>query len=163
METELRRYRSTLRILGTGVIAFAAWAAVKPILLLLMAPTKTADSELFQDLPVSAVMIALLIIILLIGLIIGFRIYLGFSARAEGLGKRKGKAYVILSFILFSIQVLMIISTLIYLIKTGIYGQSFAQTAASLILEISSTVTTGEMAFTAIKVKQLSAELNRTE
>ena len=162
METELRRCRSTLGILGTGVIAFAIWAAVKPGLLLLMVPSETVDSDLFQELPQNAKIVAILIILLLVALIIGFRFYLGFSARAEGLGKRKGKTYIVLAFIYFFIQVSLNISTLLYLIKSGVSDQSFAQTVTSLILEISSTVTMGEMAFIGAKVKHLSAKLNRT-
>ena len=86
MDIELRRCRSTLRIVGTGVIAFAVWAALKPFLILLMVPTGTVDSTLFQELPLSDKIIAVFMILLLEALVIGFRLYLGFSARAEGLG-----------------------------------------------------------------------------
>ena len=162
MELELRRCRSTLRIVGTGVIAFAVWAALKPLLLLLMVPEEAVDSALFQELPQIGKLIAVLVIILIVALGIGFRLYLGFSARAEGLGNRKGNAYVILAFVYLFIQVSINISSLAYLIKNGIADQAFAQTATSLILEISSTVTTGEMAFMGAKVKRLSARLRGT-
>ena len=162
MELELRRCRSTLRIVGTGVIAFAVWAALKPLLLLLMVPEEAVDSALFQELPQICKLIAVLVIILIVALGIGFRLYLGFSARAEGLWNRKGSAYVILAFVYLFIQVSINISSLAYLIKNGIADQAFAQTATSLILEISSTVTTGEMAFMGAKVKRLSAWLRGT-
>ncbi len=119
MDIELRRYRSTLRIVGTGVIAFAVWAALKPFLILLMVPTGTVDSTLFQELPLSDKIIAVLMILLLEALVIGFRLYLGFSARAEGLGKRKGKVYVVLAFVYFFIQLSVTILTVGYLIKRG--------------------------------------------
>ena len=162
MDIELRRCRSTLRIVGTGVIAFAVWAALKPFLILLMVPTGTVDSTLFQELPLSDKIIAVFMILLLEALVIGFRLYLGFSARAEGLGKRKGKVYIILTFVYFFIQISSNILTVGYLIKRGGSAQTFAQAITSLILEISSTVTTGEMAFMGVKVKRLSARLRGT-
>ena len=162
MDIELRRYRSTLRIMGTGVIAFAVWTALKPLLLLLMVPEEAVDFKLVQELPLSDKIIAVLIIFLMVAIVIGFRLYLGFSARAEGLGNRKGNAYVVLAFFYFFIHVSVNILTVGYLIKRGESTQSFAQAVTSLILEITSTVTTGEMAFMGVKVKRLSARLKGT-
>ena len=162
MEIELRRCRSTLRITGTGVIAFAVWAALKPLLLLLMVPEEAVDFNPVQELPRSGQIIAVLMILLLIAMVIGSRLYLGFSARAEGLGNRKGNTYVVLAFVYLFIQVSVIILAVGFLIKRGESAQSFTQAATSLILEISSTVTTGEMAFMGVKVKRLSTKLKRT-
>ena len=163
MEKEMRRRRSDLRILGSGVIAFNLWSLIKPFLLVLLASESlnqsAAPSTLPFALPTGNWLIVLAVLILIaIPLDIALRFYVGYSARAEGLGKRKGMAYVVIAFILFAIQVLGTLETFRQLIMTGILSGGFLNAFAAALLESSSMVILGELAFTALKVKNLTKQ-----
>ena len=157
METELRRSRSTLRILGTGVIAFTVWSVLKTILVFLLVPLEQKPEGEISDKEAMVLLVIILAVLLFIILDIVLRLRLGFSARAEGLGKHKGKAYVVFAFIYFFFQIIIAALSFYQLFRYGLMDRSIPETAASLMLEISSAVTMGEMAFTAVKVKRLSA------
>ena len=164
METELRRCRSILRILGTGVLAFTMWDLIKPFLATLMVlPDKTemTTEELNLELESDILVILVLALLLLFLLSIGLRIYLGFSARAEGMGKSHGKVYMGIAFVLFLVQVLLLAIFLFNIIVLKWTESSLPEIAASLLMEFSSTATMGGLAFTAAKVKRLDRELQR--
>ena len=155
MEKELLRNRSILRILGTGSIALVLWTAFKPVLVLLAIPGEqipigTAPEEIEEE------TIAALLLLLIAGLVVVTRLWIGLSARAEGMGKPRGKAYMVLAFLIFAFQVLLFLITVVGIFFVDISEESVFETAASLMVEIMSMAATGELAFTARKVKKLS-------
>lgn len=156
MEKELRRSQSNLRILGTGVIAFTLWVVLKSALVLLLVSDRAPQTDGAAEMTAGAwVFVAVLLSVAV--LLVLLRLYLGFSARAEGMGKPRGRTYVVLAFVFFSFQILLFVLTLLQLLIAGLMEQSLLEFAASLLLEISSMVTMGEMAFTAVKVRKLRA------
>lgn len=157
LEKELRRQRSTLRILGTGVIALALWASIKPFLGLLLIPNEELD-EVLRDSGTLGVVIVLLIAALIVLLVSSVRLWLGRSARAEGLGEPRGRAYMIVAFVLFALDAAMLLATLILLPQLDFGDKTVLDLAASFLVETTSTVIMGELAFTARKVKRLSAQ-----
>ena len=164
MEKELRRCRSTLRILGTGVLAFTMWDLIKPFLAALMVlpeETEITTKELNFDLDPDMIVLLVFALLLLFLLSIGLRIYLGFSARAEGMGKSRGKAYMIIAFVFFLVQLLLIVIFLFQNIVLRRAESSFSETAASALMEFSSAAIMGGLAFTAAKVKRLGRKLQR--
>ena len=159
METELRRCRSNLSILGSGVIVFTVWELIRPILIsLLVQKTNDAAPAAVPALDLSPGLIAALgaAILGLAILDIMLRFYIGRAARAEAAGKRKGNAYVAFAFFIFAFQAIGLLVTVVQLFRSGLMEKTVMDTAASLLLEISSTVIMGELAFTAVKVKKLS-------
>lgn len=159
MEKELLRNKSTLRILGTGSIALALWTALKPVLVLLAIPGEqipvgTVTEEIGEE------TVGALLILLIAGLVIFIRLWIGLSARAEGMGKPRGKAYMVSAFLIFIFQVLLLIITLVGIFSVEISEQSVFETAASLMVEILSMSVTGELALTARKVKKLSRAIH---
>ena len=94
---------------------------------------------------------------------VGLRIWMGLSARAEGLGKPRGRAYMIAGFVFFAIQLVGFVATAIQLLFYGAQTDNLPEVIASLLVDLSSMVTTGEMAFTARKVKRLEAQLRKAE
>ncbi len=159
METELRRNQSTLRILGMGMIAFALWDFIKPALVLLLVSQDWPEADALEKVPKAAVILIVILIFLFVLLSISLRLWIGLSARAEGLGKPRGKAYVVLAFVFLAFQSLLLAATMIQLFRGGLPEQSVLETAASVLLEICSAGTVGELAFTAVKVKKLSVQL----
>lgn len=159
METELRRCRSNLGSLGSGVIVFMVWELIRPILISLLAqetsdaaPAAVTLPELSQGLFVSLIAAVLVLAVLDIML----RFYIGRAARAEAAGKQKGNAYVVFAFLIFGFQAIGLLVTIIQLFRVGLMGNTILDTVASLLVELSSTIIMGELAFTAVKVKKLS-------
>ena len=162
MEKELRRCRSTLRILGTGVLAFVLWALIKPFLAALMIlpeETETEAAEQFLEPGSGKLVLLIVILLLLILLSLGIRIYLGLSARAEGMGKPRGRVYVWAAFVFFFVQVFMFAVFLYQLLVLKGSESSIPETAASVLMEFSSAATMGGLAFTAARVKKLESML----
>ena len=164
MERELRRRRSDLRILGSGVIAFNLWTLIKPFLLVLLAPqaldqSTEAPAALPFALPTGNWLIVLSVLILIaLPMDVVLRFYIGFAARAEGRGKHKGMAYVVMALIICALQVLGMLLTLYQLVMTGILTEDIMSTVAAALLELSAMVIMGELAYTALKVKKLTKQ-----
>ena len=159
METELRRCRSNLSILGSGVIVFTVWELIKPILISLL--VQQADDPVPEDVPLpdlspGLIVVLAMAILALVILSVVMRFHIGRAARAEAAGKRKGSAYVVIAFLIFGLQALGCLLTVIQLVRKGLMETDLLDTAASLLVEFSSTVIMGELAFTAVKVKRLS-------
>ncbi|MBR5381596.1 MAG: hypothetical protein IK136_03140 [Oscillospiraceae bacterium] len=158
METALRRKRSALRILGIAVVAFALWSAVKPFLLMLMVQSDEMDEVFSAPTGVElAVVIGIFFLFALMG--IGLRLYVGLSARAEGMGKRRRRGYVFTAFLILAFRLLLYAGYVVALSR-GITPDSF-EAASSLLVEIGSTLTLGATAFTALKVRKMSQQMAR--
>ena len=158
LEKELRRQQSTLRSLGSGVIAFGLWAALKPLLIMLLAPAEDVGASL-ATLTVPELLLALLIVAVFMMIVMSFRLWLGLSARAEGLGKRKGSLYMIAAYIAFAVQTVLFLLALLYLPNHDFTEESILDMFASLVVEGTSMCITGELAFAARKVKRLKKRL----
>ena len=158
METELRRCRSNLGILGSGVIVFTVWELVKPLLITLLIPqaeTVAAEPAALQiSVELAVALLFALLAVFVLDVILRFRI--GRAARAEAAGRKKGSAYVVFAFVIFGLQALGFLAALVQLLRSGLMGRSALETAASLLVELSSAVIMGELAFTAVKVRKLS-------
>ena len=159
METEFRRCRSNLSILGSGVIVFTVWELLKPLLIVLLIPqaeTAAPTNAVVEQLSRGMILAVFFGLVLLFILDLWLRFYVGKSARAEAAGKQKGNAYVVIAFVLLALQSLGFVQTVAQLIRSGLMERAFLETAASLLVELSSAIIMGELAFTAAKFKKLS-------
>ncbi|MBO5555998.1 MAG: hypothetical protein J5927_02330 [Oscillospiraceae bacterium] len=161
MEKELRRCQSNLRILGDSVIVLTLWEFVKAMLLLLLAPaaqTSAAAAKLPFPLPSGKWLLVIgLLILALIPMDIGLRVFIWRSAKAEGSGKPKGKGYMIAAFVLLGFQIL----GLGQIVVLAVHRNLSSETITSLLVEITSAVIMGELAFTALKYKRLCRQKGR--
>ena len=149
-ERKMRRYQNLLTVSGLGVIIFGLWSVLKTILLLFM--KEGILSEIPDDTFVRVMFFLILGGILLVDVLI--RLYVGLSARAEGFGKKKGYAYVI-------IAILMALASLasLVLIFFDANEQSLWELIVSVIVEATSLVVTIELLVAAFTVKKLKKEL----
>ena len=149
-ERKMRRYQNLLTVSGLGVIIFGLWSVLKTILLLFM--KEGILSEIPDDTFVRVMFFLILGGILLIDVLI--RLYVGLAARAEGFGKKKGYAYVI-------IAILMALASLasLVLIFFDSNEQSIWELIVSVIVEATSLVVTIELLVAAFTVKKLKKEL----
>ena len=161
LERELRQKRSALRMFGTGMLAFTAWLIIKTLLVAVLVPEAVSDS-IFEDVQDEYDSSLTLLLLGLIALIVWMRLHIGFAARAEGLGKRRGRFYVIMAFVFLAVQIATLIGTVQELLETPLSDADMLDSAASLLLELCSTSTTAQLAFTAVKVRRLDRLLHTT-
>lgn len=104
MNKELRKQQNHLVDAGTGVVLFAVWSVAKMNLFLALSPKFSEELEKGMELLgmdadwILAVIAAIFVIILLWQLVV--RLYIGICATAEGKGKPKGYAYLVVTAIL---------------------------------------------------------------
>lgn len=100
MERKLRKVQDNLVIAGTGLIAFNTWTFIRAIIMLiaLRKEIKEQVEALNDSVPMWAIVAVLLGLIVL--LILPY-LYVGVSARKDGMGrKKKKKAYIVIAIIL---------------------------------------------------------------
>ena len=97
METTIRRLNDQIYTLGTGVIAFAAWTLLKFTLY-----CTVYQNALIQEMNVALPMdnkvlqVTIIAVWVIMFLDAMFQCLIGFSARADGKGKRKSVFYLVL-------------------------------------------------------------------
>ena len=166
MEKQLRKNKSRLQIFGSGVIAFTVWTFLKPELLLLtLDPSETVPQIDMSDVDAwesaGSAENFFLVLCLLVAVLIALRLWVGFSARAEGRGKPCGYAYVVFAFLLFFFEFAVFATTVVELIRGNSGDQTVLEVAGALIVDIGSVGTLGETAITAARVKKLAAQLRK--
>jgi hypothetical protein len=168
-ERELRKNQSKLRVLGTGMIALSFWTIVKSGLILWLAPASgeisDQNGELYADLfaelssdapdTVIAIAIVVLMILFFMVLTIGMQLWIGFSARAEGLGKRKGRAYVIGAFLLIAFQAVSVALAAAGVVLGTYSDETIQEGVVSVLFEITCLIIVTEIAFTASRLRRL--------
>lgn len=153
-EIQLRRYQNLLTISGLGVIAFGAWSVLKTILLLFF---RKDYLERLPDDPMFLVILYVLIgVILLIDFVI--RLFIGLSARAEGFGKKKGYAYIVLAILL---AILSLASLVMIFFDTSY--TSIPEMVVSVIVEATSLIVIIELLVGAFAVKKHKKELGEVQ
>lgn len=149
-EIKMRRYQNLLTVSGLGVIIFGLWSVLKTILLLFL--KEGILKELPDDTIVRVIVFAFLGGVLLVEFLI--RLFVGLSARAEGFGKKKGYAYIV-------VAILMALASLFSLVMIffDMNDQSITELIVSVIVEATSLVVTIELLVAAFTVKKLKKEL----
>jgi hypothetical protein len=159
MEIELRRRRTTLSILGMGIICFGIWDVVKTLLYIWMGD----DIIDLPDIPPEYEALALVIAIVLVALVVLFdlwmRLYLGLSARAESFGEKKGSAYIVLAALLFAGNLLSLVMILLGRLDARLENQSELDYCVSLFVDCTSASMLGELLYNAIRIRVLERRL----
>lgn len=154
---KVRRYQSALMVCGSAVIALSLWEAVK-IFVYLSLNANRFLAEIFKNNPrmdsrlTHGVYYFFVLVTILI--ISSFRIYVGFSAGAEGRGRKKGPLYLVIAMIMVILLVLSIWN----------YSRAFFleppannkdTTVATFLIDCFSLMAMVEMIFSAFKVRSL--------
>lgn len=150
---KLRRYETNLRISAVGVIAFGGWNFLKTLLLILLNPQSIIDAADLSEGASGLLYIVYIIMIIAVLIDLGFRLFVGLSARKEANGKKKSIAYLI-------ITVLLIIFSLIGLVSViaSLGSSSTFDTIVMLIVEATSLYASLELFVSAILVRRLRKE-----
>ena len=157
LQIKLRKNRDTLKIVGSGVIAFGIWSVIKALLYSeLNMGTFLASIEESPVLTEAMLKTAFRIIIAIILLIdLAIRLFVGLSAIGEGRGKRKHYVYIAMAFLIAAVS---FISVFFLILKPG-EDSSLLELVVTLVIEVTSAVTLMQMCFSAIRVKKLYKQL----
>ena len=156
METELRRRRTNLFTLGGGVIAFGVWSMLKTYLYMLVDPILIL--EVPEQYRKTALVVAYGLVTFFLLIDLGLRLYVGLSARAEGIGQKKGRAYIVLAVLMLIVN---IASWLAYLFTYDYKGGDAALVdyVVSLVVDLTSIVLLAQLIYNAVLVRRLSRQL----
>ncbi|MBO4913762.1 MAG: hypothetical protein J5449_01020 [Oscillospiraceae bacterium] len=160
MQRELRRNENTLVVAGLGIAAFGVWSIVKMVLMMTLQADKVlAELDVFGEsvtreqaiLIVSVIAVAIVLVDMLL------RLYVGLSARKDGLGGKKKSTYIVVLCIMIVVTLFADWYSAANLSELS--EDSALDTLASLAVELTSTVVMIELAVAAIKVRKLRKKL----
>lgn len=157
METELRRRRSELLTLGYGIIAFGLWSVLKTYLYTWVDPI-IREADVTAENRTAAAIVAYIMITMVLAVDFGLRLYVGMSARAEGMGKKKGRGYIVVAALMLLISVLLWFLSLGY-IQSRAENESLMDYIISMVVDLTSIAILARLVYNAVKVRQLRREL----
>ena len=181
-QIKLRRYRDTLITGGMAIIGFGLWSVVKVLVETIrdfLPALKNISIENFspeeaqkirtiiENNTLSNVLLGIIIVILAIEMIV--LVYVGLSARAVGLQKKKkngkkrnGIAWLILGLFLVAISVYSTISSLVSF-GSDLQYHSVLYLIISIFVDATTVFVLAELVFTGFRLRSLSKKLNETE
>ncbi|MBQ6622945.1 MAG: hypothetical protein IJH75_08915 [Mogibacterium sp.] len=158
-DIRIRRARNLLIIVGTGIIALGAWSFAKSVLLLLtdraslyaLAAETAAQDGVFSEQTAYGIILAVILLATLLD--ISVRLYVGRSAIAEGMGRKRSRLYILLTciMILFSL-LLLIFGIATFFFKAD--GQQAEGSVSFIIIELTSLIMMSEMVVSAVRVRK---------
>lgn len=150
-QARVRRLQDVLTIVGVGVIAFASWSLIKSILLFLLLDEGSQREMLGinDTIPMVAFYIAF-IIVSLIDFVV--RLFVSRSARAEGRGKRKRSAYLVVGAFLAALSVVNVALIALGMAQTS----SLFDSVMGILIEITSASTLVLMIVCAVRLRHLN-------
>ena len=169
-QIEIRKSQNTLIVVGSGIILFGVWSAVKMLSMLFLLRKETVEGILsitgpVEELPEAVIFwVVVGIIIIIMAVILGIRLYMGMSAIAEGRGKRRSPLYIL-------IALFIIISDIVFLITAFFTAEASQQLGAltrnqsisTMIIDATSMIMLIEMVISALKVRKLKRKKHKTK
>ena len=152
---KIRRYRNTLYITGSGILALGLWNAVRLVLGLMISPQTLLTPEITENISgIVGVLVVLVALALVIAPLLGLYLFVGKKAREEGLGKKKNPFYIGLIVLLALLHIFSIICSGIGL--TGVLpvsDEDIMTMAVAMIVDATAAVTLGEMCMSAVMIR----------
>lgn len=161
-DIKIRRTKDILISSGTGVIMFAVWSVVRTLLNFTL--LRKNNDDIFSEIsaetgmrPDGGVILgaSIAIVLAVLAVEVGLRIYVGLSARAEGKGKNKGNAYLVIAFIMIPIYISGIIMSIV---NVATAKGSVVDMTVTVIVEITSLFAYIELALSAVKLKKMKRQ-----
>lgn len=160
MERELRRQQNLLVDAGMGMVMFGIWGVVKINMFLALSSDfaeawqiALQESEIAEEYFLVGFWVAIAIYLVLV---LFSRLYIGMSAVAEGKGKKKGYAYILMTAVL-----------LVFNLHTNWYIYTEEQPVVNLnwimgiLLDMASLQIMMELVISAIRVKRLRKKMKK--
>lgn len=159
----IRKTQNTLIVVGSGIVLFGIWTAVKMLgsFFLLKEETIAAmrmlGGEGMDELSDTAVFYITLVMVMLVMLVIlAIRTYVGLSAISEGRGKKSRILYIPIAVIMIIFGIISFYTSFTTVEDLGTYGAFSKDTTMSgLIIELTSVIMLTEMVVSAVRIKRL--------
>lgn len=162
MEKELRKWQNLLVDAGTGVILFAAWSVVRVNLYLAFLPISIKDVyDVADNLGINKTFFLVFMLVIVAAILLwqlSIRLYIGLSATAEGQGKQKGYAYLVVAAVLFVANLQFNWQT--YGVNQILAGEGLSiEQIVSLCMEAAAMYVLIELLISGIRVKILKKKM----
>lgn len=153
-QIKVRRLQDTLTIAGTAVIGFSVWSLAKIALFLAFVDEETIRQliQLF-GLKIDSTVLVTYASVLIIALVdMGFRAYVGLSARAEGRGKKKSPFYLVIA----AIAAIGNSSSLIGIAMTTSFASSALNMLVTIAIETTAIAALILVIYSSIRLRQIN-------
>ena len=159
MGAELRKHQDMLIIIGTGVIAFGVWSVIKTVLYYALSRDEMLRILKEQGLEQGYEAGVYVLIALALAFILGLRIYIGLSARAEGVGKRRGNGYVVLAAIMTLVNFGGFVLSVAGAFELELTLDNIVDLSVTFVVELTSIATMAELVYSALRVRNLRKQI----
>lgn len=159
MGAELRKHQDMLIIIGTGVIAFGVWSVIKTVLYYALSRDEMLRILKEQGLEQGYEAGVYVLIALALAFILGLRIYIGLSARAEGVGKRRGNGYVVLAAIMTLANFGGFVLSVAGAFELELTLDNIVDLSVTFVVELTSIATMAELVYSALRVRNLRKQI----
>ena len=135
LERKLRRNQDTLASVGMGVIAFGVWSAIEAMILFVLQIPKTIDGTVPGEYAAVGIAIAGVGILLDLAVDLLLRIYVGRSARAEWLGGKPKRGFLVAAGLLTLGSLISFLITVVALfLPAEVYAASAAEKPDDILI-----------------------------
>ena len=154
MEAKLRSYKHNMYISGTGCILMGIWACLKSFMTIFLDPTfkdtfKTAETD-----PIYFYVGFIFLTVVVLIFVFWIHYYIGRCAMKEARGKKQGRLYLILCFVLAAINIWGMQSY-----KSGLDGKETLDVLiASMLVDVTLLVILFDIVYSHFMIKKLSEE-----
>lgn len=151
MDATIRRLQNNLITLGTGTIAFGIWTLIKFTLICTLLRSDYLEASGFSSYENFDLVF---IITVMFTAIVDFtlRCIIGFSARSEGKGKKKGWFYLITAAIIVLLYIASVFAEVSAIIRSE---QDIPSQIITIIIDSTSTLLIIEIIVSSIRLKKL--------
>ena len=152
-DISLQKYKSSLIASGGAMVLFAIWTVLRSVVQLDAILTSRADSAALM--PMVSALISLSVIDLFL------KIYVGMSARQEGLGRKKKRPYLTLGIIIAAVSVVSVLYMLFFEFPEAVRLYGLIVPIVTMAVEVTVLYASLDLVISARKVRKLEKEMGR--
>ncbi len=159
MEREIRRCRDNLVSIGTGVSMFGIWTAVRIVMTIILERRELiSESQNHTDADLSIIAFVLWVVTAFISFtVLGIHLYIGLSARTEGLDGKKRTGYLVADGVYLAVYCAGIIAELV---KFNDCFEKALHGIVTVFIDITVAVTLTELMTNAVRSRKLTEKLS---
>lgn len=167
LKRKLRRDRDVLAIVGLGVMAFGIWSVLRSIMVFIIRlPELRAEIAGTERETVSLIIVGVFYLLIILAEL-RLRLYIGRSARAEGLRGERRTGYLFAAGFLVFFSLLLIVGMLFFFFSSSEIAAAARDAGSieitSFIVELTSLATLLDMIAASVRVKRMTRELEERQ
>ncbi len=151
-DIRLQKYRCSLISSGGAMVLFSLWTVLRSLVQIDAQLNYRGNSEALMPLVTTIVVVGIIDLVL--------KLYVGLSARLEGLARGKKRPYLVLGIIIAGISLLSLVFILLEL-PTDIRMYGVLTPIITLVVEITVLYAAMDLVISATKMRRLEEEMGR--